>query len=115
MDLRKQLEAHCTASYSPSIQEFAIVLRISGSIWRFEGEGVQKVRINRKEAYVTADYVVPESRWKNVPPADIKKYLATAAVETLRDMCEKLLKSKIDVDSARLAEDVNKATTAFLK
>lgn len=114
MGLRKQLEIHCTASYSPNIEEFAIVLRICGSLWRFEGEGVQKLRVNRKESYVTADYVVPEARWKGVPIADIKKYLAAATAETLQAMAETLTKSSIDVDSAKLSEDVGKATTAFL-
>lgn len=114
MGLRKKLEVHCTAPYSPTIEEFAIVLRICGSLWQFEGEGVQKLRMNKKEAYVTADYVVPEARWKGVPLEEIKRYFAAAVTETLQAMSDKLVKSKIAVDSTKLSEDVNKATTAFL-
>jgi len=44
MDLRRKLKVHCTALYSPLIKEFAIVFRICGSPWRFEGEGIQKLR-----------------------------------------------------------------------
>ena len=114
MGLRKKLEVHCTAPYSPTIKEFAIVLRICGSLWQFEGEGVQKLRVNKKEAYVTADYVVPEARWKVVSLEEIKRYLAAAVTETLQAMSDKLGKSKIIVDSIKLAEDATKATTAFL-
>lgn len=114
MSLRKQLENHCTASYSPNIGEFAIVLRICGSLWRFDGEGVQKLRVNKKEAYVTADYVVPEIRWKGVPFSDLKAYLAAAVLETLQAMTDKLAKAKIEMESETLIEDANKATAAFL-
>jgi hypothetical protein len=114
MGLRKKLEVHCTAQYSPTIKEFAIVLRICGSLWQFEGEGVQKLRVNKKEEYVTADYVVPEARWKGVSLEETKRYLAAAVTETVRAMSDKLVKSRIVVDSIKLAEDVSKATAAFL-
>lgn len=114
LGLRKKLEIHCTAPYSPTITEFAIVLRICGSLGRFEGEGVQKLRVSKKEACITADYVVPESRWKGVPLKEIKRYLAAAATETLQAMSDRLVKSKIAVDSIKLAEDISKATAAFL-
>jgi len=114
MPLRRQLAAHCKASYSPIINEFAIVLRISGAIAHFEGEGVQRLRINRKDAYVTADFVMPEARWKGIPLEDIKAYLAAGAVEALQAMCAHLKKLKIEVNAARLIEDANIATAAFL-
>jgi hypothetical protein len=114
MGLRKQLEVHCTAHYSPTIKEFAIVLRICGSLWKFEGEGIQKLRVNKKKEYVTADFVVPEARWKGASLEEIKRYLAAAAAETLQAMSDKLVKSKIVVDSIKLSEDVNKAIAAFL-
>jgi hypothetical protein len=114
MILRKQLAAHCTAPYSPTVNEFAIVLRVNGSLWHFEGEGVQRLRINRKDAYVTADFVMPEARWKGIPLEDIKSYLAAGALETLQAMCEHLKKLKIEVNAAKLIEDANLATAAFL-
>ena len=113
--LRKKLDHFCTAQYSPTIKEFAIVLRICGSLWQFEGEGVQKIRVNKKEEYITADYVVPEGRWKGVPLEEIKRYFAAAAMETLKVMSDKLIKSKIKVDSTKLAEDANRAITAFME
>ena len=114
MGLRKQLESRCTGSYSSEITEFAIVLRICGSLWRFEGEGVQKLRVNKKQSYVTADYVIPESRWKCVPFSELKAYLASATVETLQTMSEKLAKSRIAIDTQSLMNDVTSAITAFL-
>jgi hypothetical protein len=113
LSLRQHLE-QCTATYCSDIREFALVLRISGSLWSFEGEGVQNVRLRRKDSYVTADYVMPESRWQGVPPAEIADYVARAVRETLAAMVAKLVRSKIAVDSTKLLEDVHRATTAFL-
>ncbi len=112
--LRAQLEAHCTGPYSPDVAEFAIVLRISGSLARFDGEGVQKLRVNKRDAYITADYVVPEERWKGVPLAEIKRYFGAAAVETLQAMSQKLATAKIAIDATQLDEDARKAVAAFL-
>ena len=114
MSLRKQLGDHCVAAYSPDIAEFAIVFRICGSLWRFEGEGVQKLRVNKKESYVTADYVIPETRWKGVRLSDLKAYMAAATVETLQAMSDKLAKSRIVVDTQSLNQDATSAITAFL-
>lgn len=113
--LRKQLASHCTEAYSPTISEFAIILRIDGSLDQFGGEGVQRPRINRKDAYVTADYAVPVEHWKDVPLPDLKKCFAEAAVKTVDTMVEHLKKLKVEVNAKMLAEDVNKAVTAFLK
>jgi hypothetical protein len=115
LSLRKRLAADCTAAYSSTIKEFAIVLRISGSIWHFEGEGVHKLRINRKDAYVTADYVIPEARWNGVAPSEINKYLAAAVRETVHAMSQHLVRLKVTVDAVKLTEDVCKSAATFLK
>jgi hypothetical protein len=112
--LRKQLANHCTGSYSPQISEFAIVLRVCGSLWRFEGEGVQKLRLNLKEAYITTDFVIPESRWRGVPLSEIKVYLAAAALEALQSMLGRLVKAKVPCDCAKLLGDARSAASAFL-
>ena len=112
--MRKQIEVCCVDMYSHAIQEYAIVLRVCGSIWQLDGEGVQNVRINRKESYVTADYVVPIIRWKGVPLSEIKIYFANAATMSLQAMCEKLIKSKIHVNTEKLLSDLNVAKAAFL-
>ena len=113
--LRKQLANHCTGSYSPQITEFAIVLRVCGSLWRFEGEGVQKLRLNLKQAYITADYVIPETRWRGLPLSDIKVYLAAAVLEALQSMSARLVKAKVPCDLAKLLGDARSATSAFLE
>jgi hypothetical protein len=115
LQLRERLAADCTASYSSSINEFSIILRIDGSIWHFEGEGIQRLRINRKAAYLTADYIVPEARWNGIPLLEIKKYVAAAVIETVQAMNQHLVKLKIIVDGAKLIEDVDKAAAAFLE
>src|SRR5690606_8168312 len=79
MSLRKKINAYCKSSYSSTIKEFAMIFRISGSLWWFEGEGAQRLRLNRKGKYVTGDFVVPETRWKGVSQKEIRIYLAEGA------------------------------------
>ena len=114
MAIERHLADHCTSSYSPHITEFAIVLRVCGSLWRFEGEGVQKLRLNLKDAYITADYVIPETRWRGVPLPGIKVYLAAATLEVLQSMSARLVKAKVPCDFAKLLGDARIATSAFL-
>jgi hypothetical protein len=114
MSLRRSLAHHCMDTYCHVIDEFAIVLRISGSIWKFEGEGVQKVRINRKGMYITADLVIPENRWQELSIAEFKKYLSKGVEQTIKAMCDRLEQLKISFDAERLNSDVSKAIASFV-
>ena len=112
--LRRLLSAYCVGPYSDEIEEFALVLRISGDICAFEGEGCQRLRISRKRGYVTIDIVMPRSRWERRGASDIKEFLAHFTQEAIDLMASKLIKSKIKVDSIRLNADVREALSRFL-
>lgn len=113
--LRRLLAAICIGPYSDEIDEFAIVLRIAGEIWNFEGEGCQKLRLNRKGRYVTIDIVLPQERWRGSGPIQLKEYLASSTEEALSLMIARLENSKIKVESTKLRSDAKRAICEFLK
>jgi len=114
LQLRKLLRERCPGPYSPTNDEFAIVLRIDGDISYWNFEGCQKLRISRKGRYVTIDVGVPRHRWEGVSPIAIRHYLAESCREAMRQMIQKLQNERIAVDSDRLMQDVDKALVEFL-
>jgi len=112
-ELRALLSKYTARSYCDAFPEFAIVLRVSGSISSFEGEGCQKLRISRKGRYVTIDIVMPRSRWEGVAPQEIKDFLATMTREALGLIVNRIRKLKLEVDSERLEKDLDQVLSEF--
>jgi hypothetical protein len=113
MPLRKLLAARCIGPYSPEIDEFPIVLRVSGQIWRFEGEGCQRLRLQRKKRYITIDIVMPENRWLGASAADIRTFLARMTEEAIELMIAKLEKSGVKVESEKLRADLRQVLAEY--
>jgi len=115
MPLRQFLKRNCVGPYGPDIEEFAIVLRISGDLWSFEGDGPERFRINRKGKYITADIVMLKNRWDGVSTDEIRFFLATSIRSTIQTMVDKLIHAGIAVDSLRLLGDLENALNDFQK
>jgi hypothetical protein len=96
ISLRKLLDQYCNGPYAENIDEFAPILRIDGySTWRWEFEGLQKLRLMKKKRYITVDIGMPISRWENVPPKLIKQYLIDNLKLALEAFVNKLKKERI--------------------
>src|SRR5690242_14084902 len=76
--MRKLLADNCRGPYSAEIREFALILRIGGEMQEFNFEGCERIRRNRKEAYITVDLGFPSYRWKGSTDSSIREYLAEA-------------------------------------
>ncbi len=103
--LRKLLQAHCQGPYSPDIDEFSLILRIDGDIDRWEQEGCDRMRRNKKERYITIDIYVPRQRWDGVNGLEIRQYLTACVEEAFRRMLDKLQRDKTTVDGTALLDD----------
>jgi hypothetical protein len=112
--LRKLLRSHCAGPYSRKIDEFALVLRISGDILGYRGEGCQNLRLGQKLRYITMDLVMPRSSWERGSPAEIKEFLANCTREAIEQMASKLKKEKIEIYSNRLQSDVYETLSHFI-
>src|SRR5690242_2188452 len=61
--LRRLLEQECPGPYSATFDEFALILRIDGSVQSWGRRGVDHIRLQRKLRYAKADIYVPTTAW----------------------------------------------------
>lgn len=114
LELRKLLAAHCEGPYSEEIAEFALVLRIGGSMQEFDFEGCERIRRNRKDKYITVDLGFPSRKWRGVIDSEIRKYLADIVETGLLCCLHRLKKDKAKVQEANLMNDFTKVKQRFL-
>jgi hypothetical protein len=112
--MRKLLADNCQGPYSAEIREFALILRIGGEMQEFNFEGCERIRRNRKKAYITVDLGFPSYRWKGSADSSIREYLAEAVETGLLCCIRRLEIDKSPVDSARLMGDFAKVKQLFL-
>jgi hypothetical protein len=113
--LYHMLLKHCTANYCPAIDQFALVLRVSGTYDDFGPEAIERVRRRRPARYITADIVIPIARWFGKTERQLKKYLAGRVRRTLEICVARLKKDKEDVDEKTLFGHVDAAIAEFLR
>jgi len=87
--LRKLLAILNAADYATETPEFALILRVNGSLTNFGPEGVEPPKLRR--GYVQTDIVVPEPRWKDGEAAQ-RLYLASVVGEALVRIANRLEK-----------------------
>jgi len=115
MPLRKLLAERCIGPYCSEVDEFAFVLRIDGTLWYWNFEGCDKLRLSRRDRYVTIDIGMSMERWKSSDQVAIAKYLVDCVESGLRLMVDKLKRSKLDVRDDQLFRDFNVVKQEFLK
>lgn len=115
IELRKLLKTYCNNTYSQVIHEFAPIARIDGDIWAWNFEGCQKLRINKKEKYITVDVGIPRSSWEHKSEHEIKTYLFCGFKEAIDLILNKLRKEKIEVDEVKLFHDLTRVEKQFLE
>jgi hypothetical protein len=113
--LYHMLGKHCTAQYCPAIGEFALVLRVSGSLDDFGPEAIERLRRRRPARYITADIVIPVPCWEGKTEKEIKKYLAEKVRVALELCVARLKKDKEVVDDNALFAALDKAIAEFLR
>jgi hypothetical protein len=115
VELWRALFAHCRKSHSAAVAHYALALRISGPFTDFGREGVEKVRRSKKEAYIGADIIVPESRWASFSEDTARAYLAKVVREALCLCLARLRKDKEPADESALLMDVDAAIAEFIR
>jgi hypothetical protein len=114
VDLYRLFGKHCDESYCPAIDNFALVLRINGSIDSFGLESIECLRRSRKKRYITIDIVISEERWKTLETLELKKYLAAQIRESLVVCAARLRKDGEKINEDQLLADVDCAISEFL-
>jgi hypothetical protein len=112
--LYHMLKKHCTASYCPTIDHFALVLRCSSSADEFGPEAIERIRRRRPARYITADIVVPLAPSLEKTEKQLKEYLAVRVRLALEMCVARLKKDKEAVDDMALFAHVDAAIAEFL-
>ena len=112
--LYHMLRKHCTASYCPSIDHFALVLRCSSAADEFGPEAIERIRRRRPARYITADIIVPLAPSLGKTEKQLKEYLAVRVRHALERCVARLKKDKEVVDDVAFFEHVDAAIAEFL-
>lgn len=110
---RKLLGRFCEGPYTDDIDEFALILRIGGSMQEF-AEGCDRIRRNRKRKYITVDIGFPSDRWRGRPDKYIREALSEAVETGLLCCVMRLERDKAAIDKDRLLSEFSRAKSAFL-
>ncbi|MDA8235188.1 MAG: hypothetical protein M0Z31_10385 [Clostridia bacterium] len=115
IELRRILKTYANVPYSSEIDEFAPIARVDGDIWHWNFEGCRKLRLNRKERYITVDIGMPRNRWEGASAKEIRCYLAENLKQALELFVKRLKKEKISVNEERLFQDYAKVEDEYLR
>ncbi len=110
LELRKLLTTS-QGPHSDDVDELAIVLRIDGDVTAWGFEGADKLRLARKQRYVTVDIGVPQARWAD--EAGFRTYLALQARSGLEAMIARLKSAGLDFKEAPFWRSVDDVLREF--
>src|SRR4051794_36952580 len=96
--LWQSLLKHCRATYCPTVDHFALVLRIDGAFQKFGEESIKRIRRTRRDRTIGADIVIPEIVWRNKTRRELGDYLVRRVREALELCVARLQKDKEIVD-----------------
>ena len=111
--LYQALARHVTSTHCAAIDEYALVLRIDGSLAKYGPEGIHRIRFAKARRYMSADIQVPEPAWQ-VAPQDLRIYLASQVRLALQACVGRLEKNRIAVAKNDLLAQVDLAVADYV-
>jgi hypothetical protein len=109
--LRRCLSTIQAPNYATDTPEFALILRVDGSLKKYGPEGVEPPKLRR--GYIQVDIVVSEKRWQ-ASPAEQRRYLADVVGEAFVAIADKLEAKKRLLDRQRLLQDYEAVKKQYL-
>lgn len=111
--LVKLFKEHMQGDYLKTIDEFCVILRVSGDVTDYGGDGPELLRYQKKSRYIKVDFVIPESKWRGRSPEFIKNNFCNGIRECFRLMVERAEKAKELIDKQKLIDDFEKSMALF--
>jgi hypothetical protein len=110
----RALTTHVTSTHCTAIDEYAIVLRVDGSLVKFGDEGLARLRFAKARRYITIDIQIPETVWRPMSRSQTKQYLVNQ-VRSAIDMCvSRLIQVKVAVAEVLLWVQIEAAIEEYL-
>lgn len=101
-------------TYCKNITKFSIVLRVSGTIWKFEGEGPEKLKFMSKKNEMTIDLVIPQSQWESQNNLEFKLYIANGIRQCFDIFLQRAKAEKELLDKEGVLREFNNTIKIFL-
>jgi hypothetical protein len=112
--LYRALAEHVTSAHCSAIDEFALVLRVDGSLMSYGDEGIARVRFAKARRYITADIHIPQSIWLPMSRAELRLYLVRQVKAAVAACVSRLRATKCVIAAEGLDAEIEAATTAYL-
>lgn len=114
LELRKLLRRGCPGPYSSVIKEFAIVLRVDGSVKAWNKTGIDFFALKRKNSCATIDIFVPRTVWLDQGLRAFRQFLAEQMRCAIEEILRHVKKRKIDVSEMQLVGDLEAVLAEFV-
>ena len=112
--LTKLLDQYCNRPYCRDVDQIVVAFRVDGDLWSFEFEGCEKLRLSKKNRYISIDVGMPRAKWENIEKKIIKTYVISNLRKALELSINRLKKEKYVVDEEKLWNDFKQVETKFL-
>lgn len=113
LSLRRLLQQKCVGPYGATVKEFALVLRIDGSVQAWGKSGADNAAFQRKGTFATVDIFVPVSAWSSRDATKIRQVLVSGVVGAIEMLAELSERKKIDIAIDRLRQDIGDVALEF--
>jgi hypothetical protein len=112
--LYRALAEHVTSSHCSAIDEFALVLRVDGSLMTYGDEGIARVRFAKARRYITADIQIPKSIWRRMSRAELRLYLVKQVKAAVTACVSRLQATKCVIAADGLDAEIEAAAKTYL-
>ena len=113
VELWMLLKEHCNGSYCPTVDHFALALRVGGPVADWTPERVHRGRRNRRDRYIGCDIDIPRAAWRKMNLVELRDYLAERVQFAILMLVKRLRRDKEDVDERRLLQVMNASLADF--
>ena len=112
--LYRALAKHVTSSHCSAVDEYAIVLRIDGSLDRFGDEGFARLRYAKARRYITVDVQIPEAVWQPMSKPQFRSYIAHQVKGAIALCTARLRQDRHAVSEKDLYAEIEAAINEYL-
>ncbi len=112
--LYQSLAKHVSASHCEAIDEYAIVLRVDGSLDQFGAEGISRLRFAKSARSITVDVQIPGAIWKPLSQSNLMKYISQQVRLALQSCVARLRRDGYAVEECDLFAEVDSAINDYL-
>ena len=112
--LYRALAKHVTSPHCSAVDEYAIVLRVDGSLEQFGDEGFARLRYAKARRYITVDVQIPEAIWQPMSKHQFRSYIAHQVKGAIAVCAARLRRDKHAVAEKELYAEIEAAINEYL-